>query len=282
MPISFIAEKSKHYLEVENYQLAEVYLQHLFQIQKDPYQQFVTLQQIAECHVMYDQPFADDISKIISICHSLQLLPDDVKSTAASQLKDSQLVRAYIMYLCASKMYKTDSTPSDAVAGIRNCTCSMWTLVTQMTSQPRLRKIVSSKVISSMCDMLKEIGTIDDVSDDFKVENEVSCLASIGGCHDALGEHVKALENHTKGVELMKTRFGENAPKYQIVGVLLNNAGVAYDNLKQYAEAVQYYSDALDAKKKAINYSSEKEKKKCIKTTEKNLKTTRDKLDGTN
>lgn len=99
--------------------MARHYLLQLLELDEEPREKLATLQQYAECQILSGQPCTDEITEIISTCHELNLSPKQVQGAAQIHFDSSHLVQSYVMFVCASKMFKTDSSPKEAVDGIR-------------------------------------------------------------------------------------------------------------------------------------------------------------------
>lgn len=246
-------------------------LQKLIEKQEDPREKLETLQKIAECHVMCDQPCGDDVNEIVTTCQSLRLSPKDMETTAGRHEKESQFVRAYVMYVAACKAYKSSSSPHEAVRGIKQCFLRMRQIVIKLAKQPRLRRIASGYITSSMHDIMQELHSINVTSQD-KATTEAGCLSDIGVGHNSLGEYKKALEAYDKGVEIMKKEFGAGATKYKVYGGLLNNIAVSRQMLHDNVNAVTYFKQAIEAKEKAEDYPDHKTKQEGIASSKKKLK----------
>lgn len=254
------------------YSLAFDNLQQLVTYQRDAWSQMETLQQIAECQVMCDRSQFEEITEIISICKSLQLSPGEILVSADKHLEEGQLIRSYVMCICASKMHKAQSDPTDAVKGIAKCMSKMNQVLKKMTEKPRLRRIGSNHVIPYMIEMLGEFRSIEGVPSDIKVKKEATCLNKIGSCHYDLAMFKEAFEIYSEGAVFMEQEFGESVEKYNVYGSLLHNIGTTLDSMNKEAEAVPYYEKAIVAQERAEDFKSEAVKQENLEITRKFLR----------
>lgn len=256
-----------------DYRSARESLQNLRAIQEHPTEKLETLKQITECLLMSYQPHIDEINEIILMCRSMNRSPDNVRATADGHLKDSLSARAYIMYVCANKMYKADSQPEDAVIGIQQCVSSISDCVAQMVQQG-LQGLISGRVIPSMREMLTGLSS-KDVPSDSKVKNEAECLKSIGNCYRLVGDYDRAQNSCNEGIKLFKEHYTTRSQTYKVFGRLLNELGLLLHSKGKYAEATSHYEQAIEAIQKAADFSTEKDKQSEIDGMKKDLEKSR-------
>lgn len=99
-------------------------------------------------------------------------------------------LRAYIMYVCASKMYKTDWRPSDALNGIIECNSKIVIVAEQMVNKNEA-SIVEKYILPSMHAMLQDLQEINDPE---YVVAECTSMYYIGLSYENVLDHQKAFE----------------------------------------------------------------------------------------
>lgn len=152
---------------------------------------------ITEARINDALPCEDAMSEIISTCRSMEKSPEDMESMAKHYLEDLKypgniyhLIRAYILYFCTSKMYKTDSKPSFALNGIIECNLQIKEVAARMVKIGEAR-VVKNYVLPSMDAMLRDLQEINDP--DFVVAEAFS-MYNIGRSYEKVMKHQEAFE----------------------------------------------------------------------------------------
>lgn len=213
---------------------------------------------------MCGQSCDKEINTIISLCRTQHISANDLKPTAQEHFTESRLVRAYVMFVCISQMFKHNKEPSDDLQGMRESVQVLRHIVEKMVKQARLRKIVSSHVIPSMHEMLADIRQIDNVSTDERVENEALTLNAIASSVDDIEEHEEAVKLYLEGMSLMEKEFGSNVTACHVYGALLHNIGTSKCHQRKFVDAEEFYIRAIEAKQSALDFKSEEKKQSDV------------------
>lgn len=252
--------------------------------EKDSLSKLKILQQMAECQVKCEHTFWPDLVQIIEVCEELKYSPHVLSnSLAKEQLDKSSYVRAYVMYVAASKMYRKNSRSKDctniaAVKGISSCIHQLHKILNKLLTKAVTKKIALIQVIPSMNEMLKELQDVKELDRVKKVVMEATFLTRMGRVYQKVGVEASAHNHYNRALNIMQKGIGMNFPKHKIYGGLLHNIGIVYEVEHEYAQAIRNYQESIIAKEKAEDYDDPKEKERNIENTWRALQSCKEKL----
>nr|CAB3260945.1 uncharacterized protein LOC100176394 [Phallusia mammillata] len=143
-------------------------------------------------------------------------------------------------------------------------------------SKLKNREIVRNHVIPLMRDMILQIRDLQ-IIEKIRCAMEVWCLHSIALSQLYIEDKASRETTIKLGLELMETKFGDESSKYLVYGHLLNNLGLVCGETSRFKEAIECYTKAIEAYKKAEDFTEE-ERGEWIARSERGLQGSKAKL----
>ncbi|CAK8689378.1 unnamed protein product [Clavelina lepadiformis] len=208
-------------------------------------------------------------NEFFSLSQNAELSAEDVMTYADQLRVRSKCFESLLFYDLAATLIVNETQPEEAINSFLKCVVGWSGLVRDLLEKHLVRKsFVKTRVVSQMSDSYKRVKGL------AGLDKKQSCLvlAIILHCIDQaywlLGEIKAREETGETAVQMMRDVFGEEASKFQIYSTILNNLGHAYMIQGRTDEAIRLFTEAIAALKKAIDYSSEAERKRDMEKAE--------------
>lgn len=235
----FLQEKSDNYWQKKDYESALPFLQKVQVIQTDPEEKLETLLKILECQVMCNLNNFD-LFILQKAYVARELSVHDLTEIADGYIAESNLIRAYIAYVCLCRIY-----PCKSIEDIRYFIRKMSEIVEMMAKQVNFKRIAIQHVIPFMYELLADLRELPDIPPDNKVQNEAECLNDIGLAYSAIHERKRALNILKVGIDVMEKQFHSEALKFGIYDRMLKSIGDVNKKEGNYGEALTYFDNSL-------------------------------------
>nr|XP_039255642.1 uncharacterized protein LOC120332456 [Styela clava] len=279
--ISMLRKKSSKLFDESKYEEAVSILEELATLQN--HQDLDTILMMVECFIQLGR--GNKAEKAIGNLRNILMtssvtIADDVKYLAIDLISNSAYIRAIILLRIASDIYRARTrSPDDVMNGIGFCISKTYDATKPLIKAGGRSKIIGVDYgIEYMTEMLDDVRAIENADPVNKATQEAWCCQYIGYNYLLAGENEKGIKIFMNGLEILEKKFGSNASKYKIYGVLLHNIGVGYYNMRKYEEAESYDIKAIDAYGKASDYGNEAEREEDIENSKTELKNARAKL----
>ncbi|XP_039247406.2 uncharacterized protein LOC120325369 [Styela clava] len=229
-----------------------------------------------ECYLQLGRE--NKANKAIEDVRNILLTPpcpdvSDVLCLADELTEISCFIRALVLLRIAGTMFITNSqSGNDALDGVNKCINKTHNIVGGMIAAgDRLLAIAIDYGIEYMNEMLESLRSLQNVYSEKKALLIAFCVNKIGFNYGLAKDNGKSVRVRKGGAEEFERHFGSNATKYRVYGMLLHNIGIGNNNMGKFVEAQTHYLKAIDAKKMALDYDTEKEKTDDVELSEKSL-----------
>ncbi|XP_078493158.1 uncharacterized protein LOC144748721 [Ciona intestinalis] len=205
-----------------------------------------------------------------------QTTPNEIETFAHTIRGEGRDMEAILFYQIAAEFYGNQSKAG--LVGIANCACGIKESIKAMLSRDEgLKPIVRTQVIPLMRDMREMIRRSDDVSEEDRCLEEVSCLHYIEYSEYLVGDMINRESTLEEAIVIMERVFKERAGKYYVYGGCLHNLGSTYRNTSRHNDACQYYRKAIAALGKAEDIDDD-ERAKEIANSQQGVKNAKRKM----
>jgi len=213
----------------------------------------------------------DDITELLR-SHT-ETNPDDIKRFAKGCLDKGKHFEAMLFYQIAAATFMDKPLPKDRAFGVRWCVLGMKNAAERLLkTEPSYKALVQLCVTPLMREMVHKIQAMNDLDIKSRAVSEAWCLHYIGIVDGLVGNWTSFESEASEAVKLLRSAYLTDASRLQVLGACLNNLGYVCSVTNRKEEAIKYYRQAVDAKKRACDYSSDKEKQKDIELSQNNLK----------
>ena len=171
--------------------------------------------------------------------------------------------------------YKDYKEEKDA-DGMANCIIQMSQLIRMTQNDEKTKKEASTKCQTIAEEAVKVIAELPIPTED-KVHSQTRCLCEIALLYETLGENEAAIHTYDHGITMMKSKL-KNPGKYQVYGTMLNNKGLLLERRALYHDALNCYVAAMNAHKKAVDFSCRAVREKSVKRNRANIRDVNRKL----
>ncbi|XP_077973356.1 uncharacterized protein LOC144428258 [Styela clava] len=200
---------------------------------------------------------------------SSQIKIDDVMKMFDNHMKNYKYIDGLILLSFASKLYKRDLNPDDAMKAITQCS-SRFHMFAHHYGR-KLRKVYRDFLMQISFEFLTDLRSVTGASADLKAIAEANCLNHIGANHDEFGNYLEAIEAYQEGIQILESHFSSDAAKYQILGHLYRNKASTYVSLGKYSKAEKLLATSRDCYGVADDWESKGQKSESFHGVEKDV-----------